>query len=854
FGWGYLFYYVTGTTNVKPEEPTVAITYTQVPFKEPTETEPGNTEYYIGSDGKYYEKNGNTYSEIQEGSWIIPATGGQGGQVIISIVPLTADMAENIENVSDMPADFVQLDLGAAMSWPDAPQNGRTYLIYGVEDNDLKAAVFEEGQFSEEQIFPASAVKWSIYYGDSVYYFSNAGSGGQGGTGTYPENCDVFELQPRVHDYVGVNYELVGVSNYPDYEADDNGYYLLPAGTQTDYPIEPIRTMHTFNEVETYITAIEITRGSGSGTPSVISGGVALTPSIVNGNVFLFSDLRATEVEITAADQPLQVKRIAIFYEEGSPYSSEPCTVTWKNWDGSILETDSVEWGEFPSYHGSTPTRATDGDYIYTFAGWTNGVTTYPSVIDMDNVVSDVTYTAVFNRIDRYYTVTWKNSDGSVIDTTTVEYGKTPTHADPTKAEDILYTYKFSGWSPKISAVSGNATYTAQYTSTKKTTIYIRMGYYNGVPVDWYLQRINGTGYMMLCKYALKSGKFGSNATYSSSNIHAWLDLNSGGTFATDLGLTAAELSLVRTVNLSGSAGDGSDTFIIPAYGNDELNKDQKVNAPYSINNPSALVSIYWLRTARDTSNARVVNHSKDGSPVATVAARYSGVGNSQWIRPMFYLDTNAVKNMAYTGSGTEADPYVFESRYSVGANVTPSGCGTVSATATRDGKTIFSGSLPAELVSGAAVTLSAAPATGYRLKSISIMDADDNIVTLSGNTFTMPEKAVTVNVEFEEQKYTVTWKNDDGSVLEIDENVEYGDAPAYNGATPTKAADEQYSYTFNGWTPDIVDVTGDATYTATYTATPVQQGHTHNYVPVVTEPTCTAAGYTTYTCECGDS
>ena len=31
-------------------------------------------------------------------------------------------------------------------------------------------------------------------------------------------------------------------------------------------------------------------------------------------------------------------------------------------------------------------------------------------------------------------------------------------------------------------------------------------------------------------------------------------------------------------------------------------------------------------------------------------------------------------------------------------------------------------------------------------------------------------------------------------------------------------------------------------------------QTHTHSYVPVVTPPTCTEGGYTTYTCECGDS
>ena len=64
-----------------------------------------------------------------------------------------------------------------------------------------------------------------------------------------------------------------------------------------------------------------------------------------------------------------------------------------------------------------------------------------------------------------------------------------------------------------------------------------------------------------------------------------------------------------------------------------------------------------------------------------------------------------------------------------------------------------------------------------------------------------------------------IAWKNYDGTILEVDNNVPYGTMPSYDGKTPTKESDSNYDYIFAGWTPNVVIATEPATYVATFSS-----------------------------------
>lgn len=133
-------------------------------------------------------------------------------------------------------------------------------------------------------------------------------------------------------------------------------------------------------------------------------------------------------------------------------------TITWKQDDGTTINTTEVTSGAMPTH--ADPTKPSTAQYTYTFSGWT------PTIVA---ATANKTYTATYTSTLRSYTITWKNEDGTTLETdANVTYGTTPTYngSTPTKPADAQYTYTFAGWTPEVVAVTGDATYTATFTTT----------------------------------------------------------------------------------------------------------------------------------------------------------------------------------------------------------------------------------------------------------------------------------------------------------------------------------------------------------------------------------------------------
>lgn len=103
-----------------------------------------------------------------------------------------------------------------------------------------------------------------------------------------------------------------------------------------------------------------------------------------------------------------------------------------------------------------TPTKESTAQYNYTFYGWGASDNGAADANILKNITADKTVYAIFTATVRYYTITWLDEDGTELPGQKQwAYGTVPSYT-PTKEGKV-----FSSWTPKPTAVTGNASYTA---------------------------------------------------------------------------------------------------------------------------------------------------------------------------------------------------------------------------------------------------------------------------------------------------------------------------------------------------------------------------------------------------------
>ncbi len=543
-------------------------------------------------------------------------------------------------------------------------------------------------------------------------------------------------------------------------------------------------------------------------------------------------------------------------------------TVVFKNYDGTVLSSKTYHYGDTVA-EPSVPTKPADNTYTYTFQAWDKEVT---------SVSDSVTYTATYDATYIEYTVVFKNYDGTVLSSTTYHYGDTVIEpSEPTKSADNTYTYTFQAWDKEVTSVSGNNTYTATYAATYieyaiifknyDGTVLSSKTYHYGDTVEepstpkktadntytyvfksWDKKVISVNGdaeYVaqfdsVYIEYTVVFKNYDdsvlSSETYHygdivatpetpnkpSDNVYFYTFNGWDKTVVACNGNAAYKATYLpnyREYSIVFKNYDGTilsqrsyhydDEIIVPENPTHEANLigtfefvgwDKEITKCHSDTVYTATYNVVYI-------DYTVIFKNYDGTVLSSKTYHYGDtvVEPSTPTKPadntytyMFKLwdkeVINVVGDVTYTATynATYIDYTVVFKNYD----------GTVLSSKTYHyGDTVAEPSVP---------TKPADNTYTYMFKAW-----DNNIVAVNGNAEYIAQFD-SVYVE-----YTIVFKNYDGTVLSS-KTYHYGDI-VEDPLSPIKPADNTYTYTFKAWDKDVVNVSGDATYTATYDATYIE-------------------------------
>ena len=385
---------------------------------------------------------------------------------------------------------------------------------------------------------------------------------------------------------------------------------------------------------------------------------------------------------------------------------------------------------------------------------------------------------STIHLVIRGYTVTWKNWNGDVLETDTgVAKDSTPTYdgATPYKADGANCIYTFSGWTPEVTAVTGDATYTATFTESEKpetikdcTNKYGNFRLYSNVPIVSF-SNVNDllTGAII-------------PITYGDSNTMIPVQDAKGYSYKFyDQTGTEIPAQIANSSSAPGSNYEFSDDVTV--YTN-----------VINFTRPAGCTAIYIVATepAPAPTPAKLILHVGENGKVVMDNGTFGNATDASNIVDIAMPIDVADDSKIFIVDGHTANLVEGGSiNIATGGEVSfyPSADNTGEITAVADEGYIC---------------------TGW-------YDGDELYTIMDTIDYQKISEDITLTAKFA-PTYTVTWKNWNGDVLKT-KTVVSGATPIYDDQDPVQPDDELYKYTFTGWAPDVTAVTGDAEYTAQF-------------------------------------
>ena len=466
--------------------------------------------------------------------------------------------------------------------------------------------------------------------------------------------------------------------------------------------------------------------------------------------------------------------------------------VTFLNEDNTVISSKNYKYGETP-IAPADPVKPNTAEYTYTFNGWDKAIA---------QVQGPQTYKATYTATKNSYTITWQDENGSLIDQTTVEYGQIPAHADPVKQNTAEYTYTFSGWTPAVVAVTGNATYKATFSAIKNKYL-ITFRDENGTELK--SEEVE-YGVMPIAP-ANPAKESSAQYNYTFAGWTPTITIVTQAATYTATYTSALREYLVTFLNedntvISSKNYKYGETPVAPA----DPVKQNTAEYTYTFTGwTPTVVAVTGDATYKATFNATknsytITWQNEDGSLIDQTIVEYGQVPA--------HADPIKQNTAEYTYTFAGWTPSVVA--------VTSNATYKATFNATKNSYTITWQDENGSLIDQTTVEYGQIPAHANPVKQ----NTAEYTYTFAG--WTPAVVAVTGNATYKatftatKNSYTITWQDENGSLID-QTTVEYGVVPTH--AEPTKEATEEYTYTFTGWTPAVVAVTGDATYKATFSS-----------------------------------